>query len=105
MVNSPDVTYSKGYLGLLSIVGAFFSICSCCGFCLQPIARTLSKYFGRKPRGFVRPAPAFLAADPADPEDPEDAHDAYDAEYDAVLWKGLTLSPPQAKNNYGEATD
>ena len=30
LVNSPDVTYSKGYLGFLSMLGAFLSIITCC---------------------------------------------------------------------------
>ena len=30
LVGSPDVTYSKGYLGFLSMFGAFLSIITCC---------------------------------------------------------------------------
>ena len=37
MVISTDFTYSRGYLGLLSVLGVLLSIITCCVPCLAPI--------------------------------------------------------------------
>ena len=37
LVNSPDITYSKSYLGLLSIVGGFFTNITCCIPSARPV--------------------------------------------------------------------
>lgn len=55
------MTYSKGYLGLLSTVGAFFTICTCCApFTIGPIVRSLRQRFNR-PHALAPDSPALEA--------------------------------------------
>ena len=57
-VSSPDYTYSKGYLGLLSVLGALLSIITCCSPGINFFVR---KIIGRRSR----------TTDPAPQEVPE----------------------------------
>ena len=47
MVNSTDYTYSKGYLGLLSVLGALLSVITCSAPSLVPLVREVSRLWRR----------------------------------------------------------
>jgi hypothetical protein len=53
MANAEDFTYSKGYLGLLSMLGASLGIALCCMPSIFPCARAISRWWKSRPKGYA----------------------------------------------------